>query len=621
VGIIRELPADLVSQIAAGEVIERPSSVLKELVENSLDAGAKRISVVIDGAGSSLVRVQDDGSGMFREDLPRAFLRHATSKITSYDDLTMTKTLGFRGEALASISSVSRIIVETRHSEESVGSRLFLDPDRPPELTDWFGPVGTTMSVKDLFFNVPVRRKYLKSPQTEQGQLVEALSRLAMGFYECQFDLSTVSRKLLSLPPRDTPLPRILDIYSSFFEEDLVVHEREASDQRVTVLLLRPDRVRKDRQYQHLFINRRWIRHAGLLEAMSQGASGRLSRDVHVGAWVYLDLPPDKLDVNVHPTKKEVRFLDGDRLFALVRRVVEESFTLFDERRDGPSALPDPFPIPLDENRSQDQPIFRNDPLESAPSVLEFKTGDGETLKLSEEGAIWKNKDDFSPDRGWDPTANTPSFARLPEILKGLPLPFSAKTSKEDSLAVLGQLAGTYLVLSWGNDLAIVDWHTAHERVRYEKYRQELMAGRVLKSALLFPIIYKVQASVAEALDNRLEELFQIGFEIDRTGPDSFRVRTLPVLLKDEDPIAMLNELAGQSENFELPVLRSDRIDHILMTISCHESVRRNDLLEVVDGEWLVRELFATSHPYTCPHGRPTILRLSREILDQWFGR
>ena len=244
-GVILELPAELVNQIAAGEVIERPSSVLKELVENSLDSGAKRISVVTEGAGSSLIQVQDDGCGILRDDLPKAFLRHATSKIKSYDDLIMARTLGFRGEALASISSVSRITVETRHSSELVGSRMVLDPDKLPDISDWSGPIGSTISVRDLFFNVPVRKKYLKSPQTEQGHMVEALSRLAMGFFESRFDFSTVSRKLLSLPARDSAKLRILDLYPAFSEDDLVVHSRGVSDQAVTVFLLRPERARR----------------------------------------------------------------------------------------------------------------------------------------------------------------------------------------------------------------------------------------------------------------------------------------------------------------------------------------------------------------------------------------
>jgi len=640
-GVIFELPAGLVNQIAAGEVVERPASVLKELVENSLDAGAGRIFVVVEDSGSSLVRVQDDGWGMRREDLPKAFLRHATSKIKSYDDLVMARTLGFRGEALASIASVSRITIETRHSEDEIGTRMVLDPGKSPELYDWSGPVGTTISVRDLFFNVPVRRKYLKSAQTEQGHIVDTLSRLALGFHECQFDLSSGSRKILSLSPRSSPFLRILDLYPSFSEEDLAVHTRATSDQRATVFLLRPDKVRRDRQYQHLFINRRWIRHAGLFEAMTQGAAGRLSRDVHVGAWVYLDLSPDKLDVNVHPTKREVRFLEGDRLFAFVRRVVEESFPLFDIRRESHDLVPGSGEenqglFPLNPEGTVQENTSRN-PLvpDSANREVVERGSEGERAYGAGQGKgkiTGSMNGAFSrptyPQSGTREKAILPeelsqprSFARLPEILKGLPSPLPGSHEIETSMAVLGQLAGTYLVFSWGKDLAIVDWHTAHERIRYERYRKELNSSGVIKSPLIFPLVYKVSSRMADALDNRLEELSQIGFDLDRTSPDSFRVRSVPMLLKEEDPVGILNELAEKSENFDLPILRSDRIDHILMTMSCHESVRRNDILDLSDGLRLVKELLETSHPYTCPHGRPTILRLTQEILNQCFGR
>ncbi len=212
-GIIRELPPSLVNQIAAGEVVERPASVLKEIVENSLDAGATRISVVIDPAGDGLIHVRDNGVGILRDDLPRAFLRHATSKISSWEDLLSARSLGFRGEALASIASVSKVTVESRHGSEPVGTRLVLVPGEPPEETDWSGPVGTNLAIRDLFFNVPVRKKFLKSPQTEQGHLTEALTRIALGFPECQFDMATPSRKILALESRETPRLRILDLF------------------------------------------------------------------------------------------------------------------------------------------------------------------------------------------------------------------------------------------------------------------------------------------------------------------------------------------------------------------------------------------------------------------------
>ncbi len=614
-GIIRELPPSLVNQIAAGEVVERPASVLKELVENSLDAGASRISAVVDTTEIGRVEVRDNGSGIQKDDVLRAFLRHATSKISSYGDLSSVLSLGFRGEALASIASVSKVTLETRHLSESVGTRLVLVPGESPEISDWHGPVGTSLAVRDLFFNVPVRKKYLKSHQTEQGHLVETLTRLAMGFPEIQFDMATPSRKILSLESRESPYLRLLDLYPALSEEDLVVHKLLGDDWRVQVYLLRPDRVRKDRQYQHLFINRRWIRHPGLFEAITQGAGGRLSRDLHVGAWVYLDLPPEKLDVNVHPTKREVRLLEGDRLFSLVRRAVDESFALFDARVPSPASsptVPHSYDPPSGSMGEGLPPVSREDipvPFAREPGIHQ---GLPPLREAPRSGRKLPGLPGGTPER-------PSSFDRLPEILKGLPL--SGREHPPGEIRAVGQLAGTYLLLTWGQDMAIIDWHTAHERINYERYRRQMDAEGVTRIALLFPVVYRLPLTVADHLDNRLEELSRIGFDLDRTGPDSFRIRSIPFLLEGEDPVAALEGLRDNSSDFEVPILRSDRIDELLMTLSCHRSVRKNDLLDLVDGERLVRDLLETPHPYTCPHGRPTMLRLSREDLDHWFGR
>ncbi len=614
-GIIQELPPSLVNQIAAGEVVERPASVLKELIENSLDAGATRVSVAVETSEEGLVQVRDNGCGILRDDLPRAFLRHATSKITSFEDLASARTLGFRGEALAAISSVSRVTVETRHAFESVGSRMSLVPGEDPSITDWSGPVGTTVTIRDLFFNVPVRRKFLKSSQTEMGHLIESVTRLALSFHECQFDMSSPTRKILSLEPRPSHYLRLLDLYPSFSEEDLVSHEIRGEERRVSVYLLRPDKLRKDRHYQHLFINRRWVRHPGLFEAITQGMGGKLSRDVYVGAWVYLEIDPEKLDVNVHPTKREVRLLDGDRLFSLVRRAVDESFSLFDAQVIGPQSSDSFAPQLAAEPSSSFTPSHRASEIVSGPAATGEQWGPAPDFPRKEQSpppSVRGPLPSYEKDR-------STNLHRLPEILKGLP-PVD-RFSEPGKATVLGQIAGTYLVIVLGQDLALVDWHTAHERINYEKFRHQVSSEGVSTIALLFPAVYRVPPHVADSLDNRLDELRRIGFDMDRTGPEVFRIRSVPFLLEGEDPIDSLNGLRETSEDFDLPILRSDRIDEALMTLSCHQSVRRNDQLNVMDGERILRELLATPHPYTCPHGRPTMIRFPKEAIDQWFGR
>jgi len=680
-GLIRELPAALVNQIAAGEVVERPASVLKELLENSLDSGATRISVVVDTSGEGLVRVGDNGSGILREDLPRAFLRHATSKIASFEDLVRTRSMGFRGEALASIASVSRVTVETRHLSEEPGARMEIVPGADPGISSWSGPVGTTVAVRDLFFNIPVRRKYLRSPQTEQGHLTEAFQRLALGFPEIHFELSTPARKLFSLPSRDSPVLRILDLYPAISEEDLLLHERGGEDLRVTVVLLRPDRLRKDRQYQHLFINRRWIRHPALFEAITQGAMGRISRDLHAGVWAYLEIPPDRFDVNVHPTKREVRLLEGDRIFSLLRRVISEAFERFTEGGGGPlgegsatallpsgslplHAVPSspvteateatPAPDTTDATEAQEKrgvsgwPASRErgdrtDSLPGRAPSASRESPDAAWGKGGKEGSPSFFREPPSPGfrgaaappppftskkgrgafGGGGEESDRASFREIPELLRSLPSVFSGGRPSSDALSVLSQWAGTYLVATNGEELWLVDWHTAHERINYERYRKALTEGGSggARQNLLFPLSYRVALSVADNLDSRLEELVHLGFDLDRSGPDTFRIRAVPALLEDRDPLGALDELGQHSNNFEVPLLRADRIDEILMTLSCHRSVRKNDAIGPEDGERLIRELLKTDHPYSCPHGRPTILSLGRSAIDSWFGR
>ena len=414
-------------------------------------------------------------------------------------------------------------------------------------------------------------------------------------------------------------------------------------------MLLRPDRLRKDRQFQHLFVNRRWIRHPALFEAITQGASGRISRDLHPGAWVFLDLLPDRLDVNVHPSKREVRLLDGDRIFSLLRRVISEAFEGFSERifpeqvpsgssRPHSSApLPDPLKtrefLPETEDHRPDPSRFPKEgtpslttPPRSAPGEmtpdLPFSANASELRAASPPPyRAGRSSPLFSQER--KEAGNHPSFREIPELLKSLPSVFSGNRPDPETISVVGQWAGTYLVALAGEALWLVDWHTAHERVNYDRYRQALLedgkgGGR---RTLLFPVSYRVAPSMADNLDSRLEELSHLGFDIDRSGPDLFRIRSVPSLLDEPDPTRALDELGAHSQGFEVPILRSDRIDETLMTLSCHRSVRRNDVFGTEEGARLIRELLASDHPYSCPHGRPTILSLSHSAIDTWFGR
>ncbi|MCL4461766.1 MAG: DNA mismatch repair endonuclease MutL [Nitrospirae bacterium] len=627
---IYELPQMVVDQIAAGEVIERPASVVKELVENSLDAGAGKVSVHIEEGGRKTIIVSDNGAGIHPDDVPLAFRRHATSKIRSVEDLLLARTLGFRGEALSSIASVAQILLRSRPGNLDVGVEYILSPGQEAAHMDWTGSPGTTIEVRDLFHNLPVRLKFLKSVSTEQSQVQETLSFLALGHPEVQFHLSVNGRSALALPARTERQLRLLDLYSGLTERDLVRSVLEGEGIRVEALVLTPDKNRKDRKYQNIFLNNRWIRHPGLLHAISQGASGRVHKDVHPGAWVWIEMVPDKVDVNVHPTKREVRFLETDRLFSLVRRVVQEGLDSFLERK----------PLELEESAGQKiQP--------SRTSLGIFQKGDSGTFTLREGEGIRKSDSQAEAEppvfrKAWTSVSPRPShggsnrptkeplagrhadFEILPEILKNLPpapFAFDRKGPRDPAVRILSQVYETFILAFLDQDLVVVDQHTAHERIRYDAFRKGLAHGKITMLPYLFPETVRMAAREVENLEQRIDELAHLGFDVDIQGPESVRVSGIPSLLEGENPGELLEELSESSQGFEWPLVRSDRIDETLMTLSCHTSIRANHTLGKEDLARIVRTLLLTEFPFSCPHGRPTILSLSRSLLEKWFHR
>lgn len=630
---IHELPKIVVDQIAAGEVIERPASVVKELVENSIDAGSGKISVYIEEGGRKSIIVSDNGSGIYPDDVGLAFRRHATSKIQSVDDLLLTRTLGFRGEALSSISSVSHVRLRSRTRDLETGVEYSVSPGQEGILTDWTGSPGTTIEVRDLFHNLPVRLKFLKSASTEQSQIQETITLLALGHPEVQFHLSVNGRTSLALSTRDDRRLRLLDLYPGLEEKDLSRAVLEGEGIRVEALVLTPDKNRKDRKYQNVFLNRRWIRHPGLLQAISQGAAGRVHKDVHPGAWIWIEMVPDKVDVNVHPTKREVRFLETDRLFSLVRRVVSEGLDSFlnGSRTDPENTFGDALP-----ERRVSSGIFPDMVMESLSDRSSFRSehpSGGERGQSRESSAerVPGAPDPRRPFLGTSTpsarkkrVAHHPEFQSLPELLKSLPPPpfsFQQEDLEDLEIRILTQTYGTFILAFLGQELVIIDQHTAHERIRYDSFRKGLAQGKMSMLPYLFPQTVRMTAREVENLEERVDELAHLGFDVDIQGPESVRVSGIPALLEGEDSASLLQELSESSQGFEFPLVRSDRIDETLMTLSCHTSIRANHSLGKEDLGRIVRMLLRTEYPFSCPHGRPTILSLSPNVLEKWFHR
>lgn len=644
-GYIHELTQSVINQIAAGEVIERPSSVVKELVENSLDAGADRISVFIEDGGSTSIIVTDNGSGILPEDLPLAFKRHATSKIQCFDDLSSIRSMGFRGEALASIASVSKVSLRSVCRDFSLGCEFRISPEDPGTLLEWSGPSGTTVEVRDLFRNLPVRLKFLKKIATEQAQVVETLSLLSMGHPHVQFHLKANNRTILSLPPRSEKRMRLLDLYQGLHEEDFRTILLEGDGGLIEAEILRPDKSRKDRRYQQVFLNRRHIRYPALYQAMTQGSGGYIQKEVHPGAWIWLDLSPERFDVNVHPTKREVRFLEPDRLFSLVRRVVREGFEGFSSQepvqkyqsvsQTSVGTIPG---MPVSEPLSPRNPLPGSHEISSELSdgsmASKENPDEGETItwrsgeypgKKRAPGGLQghrKNAEGLFRSNIDRTDAVKEMFQSLPDLLKSLPpSPFSHSSAEPVSFTVLGQVYDTFILVLLRSELVVVDQHTAHERIRYDSLRKSFSEGRIPSLPFLFPQSVRLSPLEVQNIEQRIDELMYLGFDLDIQGPESVKISAIPSLLEGEDPATLLQELSESSHQFEWPLVRSDRVDETLMTLSCHTSIRANHSLGKEDLARVVRSLLSTEYPYSCPHGRPTVLSLSRHLLEKWFQR
>ncbi|MDA8059828.1 MAG: DNA mismatch repair endonuclease MutL [Nitrospiraceae bacterium] len=639
-GIIRELPIHVVNKIAAGEVVERPASIVKELFENSLDAGATKVSIVVSDGGIKEISISDNGSGIFREDLPKAFLRHATSKIFSYEDLFKTVSMGFRGEALAAIASVSRLDLKTKTEGDPEGSHYESVPGMDPVVRGWDGPKGTTIRISELFRNVPVRQKFLKTPATELSHIQTTVLQIALGHPEVSISLSTPDRTLLSLPARTSLAARLVDIYPEFDQSELSEILIEGEELSVRAFVLTPSRIRKDRQNQHLFLNRRWVRHPAFYQAVTAGSHGLIQRDVHLGVWVFLTIDPRKVDVNVHPTKKEVRFQEPDRIFALVRRSVSEGIESFSgkspfapESRTFPESFPEP---PSSSGPSPEQSLSADHSghvsEERSPGSLGAFSG---TASMTGDDRSFSHP---SPVRtaGWFPEREGSSpyhkssgtFSGLSEKLRSLPSPGAIKPLSIDfrenasaQVLFLAQAYETFLIVSVDGTLALVDQHTAHERIRYDALKKMFSAGEIRTQPFLFPAVVRLSAGAISRIEPRIDELKAIGFSVEPIGPESLRVDSIPAILEGEDPQLLMEELSGSSGGFEFSLLRSDRIDETLMTLSCHTSIRAHQVLEKPDAERLVKTLLETDYPFSCPHGRPTILSLEKGMIESWFDR
>ena len=615
---IQVLPAALADQIAAGEVVERPASVVKELVENALDAGAGRIEVEIAGGGQTLIRVVDDGAGMSAEEAHLALKRHATSKLHSLDELHDLRTMGFRGEALPSIAAVSRLTLTTRVPDEIEGYRLLVEGGDEKDARAAGCARGTSVEVRDLFWNVPARLKFLKAEATETAHVIDTVIRLALAHPEIHLRLRTdAGRMLIDLPPHRSILERATAALGRRGPVHLHLAEGGEGGVRVTACLASPAESSNTTRNTFLFVNRRFLRDRGLLHSVSMGYGELVERGRYPMAVVSLEVPPADVDVNVHPQKTEMRFARPQVVQAAVRHVLRSACAKA-PWLDEPAGVR-VYHLPPERTLAARDPGAGGDArLQEALSLFAPRPQG----YITPQPALPFGPPPVTDSAEVDPLSiETEEAAATTRAVENERSPGGDSLGFFASLRYLGQIHRTYLVCEGSGELVLIDQHAAHERVAFERLKSAHAAHAVRTQRLLFPQLIELDDARAAAAKDCASVLGELGFELEDFGGRSFAVKAVPEPLA-EAAIAevvgdMLDELSARGSSDVL----ADRLDHLFATMACHSVVRAGDVLDERRVRALLDSMDGIDFRAHCPHGRPVLLRMSVGELERRFGR
>ncbi|MCK4403964.1 MAG: DNA mismatch repair endonuclease MutL [candidate division Zixibacteria bacterium] len=604
------LPEDLVDKIAAGEVVERPASVVKELVENSIDAGAKNISVEIKKGGIKFIRVTDDGVGMDEKNSVLAFQRHATSKIKGVDDLFRITTLGFRGEALPSIASVCFLDLLTRSSESLSGTRVKIEGGIIKEKKQTGGAVGTSVVIREIFYNVPARRKFLKMVLTETRHIIDLLTRFAIAYPEISFKLKSDERELFSFPGGNDLTQRVADVFGKNQMEKMV--EIKAGDAKPTVtgFVGKPEIARSNRAELYIFVNRRPIVSRSLYHAVQAGYGELLPKGKFPFAIIFIEIDPRQVDVNVHPTKSEVRFADERGVHDLVYAKIKESLTSPQIITDLRTTEKKEEPFQPDTSRKISYPYQKEKPYpqesqQTEPSAFSSQRVDDQesTQKSFFSEAGEKLAQGLTEER-----ARVEKEKEIPE-----------EKRVESGATNFWQLADTYIFSQVKGNLMVLDQHAAHERILYEEALRNLTQRQASSQQVLFPAVSELTPKEFQILEEHKELIGKLGFEIKHFGGRTILVTAVPTLIRNKSGEVFLKEILTQLE--EEGKIEKDRVKAVAKSFACHGAIKAGERLAQEEMQNLLRQLFTANEPYSCPHGRPTVIKLSLEELNKKFGR
>ena len=588
---IRELPSQLVNQIAAGEVVERPASVVKELMENALDAGARRIEVEVEGGGARLMRVRDDGGGIRRDELSLAVARHATSKIGSLEDLERVATLGFRGEALPSIGAVARLSLTSRTPDAEYGWKLEGDGQG-----GYTGPApavhaaGTSVEVRDLFFNTPARRKFLKSEATEFGHLETAVRRIALARHDLEVQLRHNGRPVLALHPAADQVGierRLKGLVGPEFMDNAFHFQQSSGGLKLSGWLARPTFSRAQADLQYFYVNGRVVRDKLLAHAVRQGFNDVLFHGRYPAYVLYLELDPARVDVNAHPAKHEVRFRDSRLVHDFVFRTVQEALAA-----TNPGAATAILPA-AGSYLPTGAPGYR--PAGIVPRQM--------PMEVAETVAAYAN------------------LHMPPPVADGMPVEAALASGVPPLGFALAQLHGIYILASAPEGLILVDMHAAHERITFERMKAALQQGRVVTQPLLVPVNVPVSRREADLAEREAEALASGGFVVERRGPESLAIREVPALLAQEDNATLLRDLLADLAEHGESRRVAESLERVLGNSACRSSLRAHRELTLAEMDALLRDMERTPRADQCNHGRPTWTRLTLPELDRLFLR
>ncbi len=565
-GKINVLSEKTVNQIAAGEVIERPASVVKELVENSLDAGADEISVEVDEGGKERIKVKDNGFGMAKEEVKLAFQKHATSKIEQIEDLDDLSSLGFRGEALPSIAAVSKVKALTKTEDQIEGTKIVLKGGEVVKIEETGCAVGTSIEVKDLFYNTPARRKYLKKTNTELSHISEVVTRNAIANPEVEFSLIHNGNELTFVPKSSSMLENIKSIYGKEVAKRMVEVEKRFDDFSVKGYVSKPEITRSNRKHIFTYVNSRYVKNNILKDGIVDGFETLLKKGRYPLAFLDIDIDPTKIDVNVHPTKTKIRFLEAGRVRERIAEAVNDAL--------------------LEEDLVPDKSVERD-----VSDVEDLDRGSDEE-KREVKGT--QSKLEMEEER-------------------------EVEESKLSHMSVVGIVKDSYIVVETPSGMAVFDQHAAHERINYEKLKDRVK-DEIDSQKLVSPKTVELKPEEAALLRANEDLLEKLGFEIDHFGKTTFRIRAIPVIFGEVQERDILHSILDELSDLSTNSLE-ERREEMVKYMACHDSVTAGDKLSITSAKGLLEELGQMENPYTCPHGRPTIVSFAEKEIEKWFKR